>query len=289
MWISEQILYALAKALYRTEIAQSTEHKKALQSDDDCDAYRHAGLDAIVSRANDYGVSLDGKSVIDLGCNHGAVSVGYFDKGATSVIGVDIDASAIQRAQQLRTSAGVSFVLSTPEKIPLEDESSDLIISRCAFEHISNPAVVLKELYRILKPTGQILIGTNGWYHPFAPHLWATMPVPWAHVLFSERTILRVCRRVYLSSWYIPSPLLDFDPDGNMRTDKYLNEKISTDSLNKLLIRDFERIFKKTNFRCKTHLVPFGSKYARFTKAFLHFPYLREFLAGHTWFVLSKG
>ncbi len=55
----------------------------------------------------------------------------------------------------------------------------DVVLCYDVFEHVSRPAAVLDECYRILKPGGKMLIGTWGWYHPFAPHLWSTMPVPW--------------------------------------------------------------------------------------------------------------
>lgn len=276
MSISEQILYIFAKVLYRTEIAHSTEMKDALKNIDASVTYRSNEIKRIIKAAKRYGTEICDKSLIDFGCNDGTVSVHYLDEGACNVTGVDIDKSAIERAHRLHTRPGITFVRSTPEKIPLEDGCADTIISYDVFEHISRPVTILKELYRILKPGGQILIGTWGWYHPFAPHLWSTMPVPWAHVLFSERTVLRVCRRVYHSNWYEPN-MYDFDSSGNRLPDKYTNEKINTDYLNKFLIRDFEKAFEKSGFTYKTYLIPFGSRYACFTSLFLYIPWLCEF------------
>ncbi len=287
MKISEQALFILAKTLYRTEIAHSTEMKDSLKDIDAYDAYRSNEMGRIVTAATNYGVNICGKSLVEIGCNDGAISIGYLDEGASYVIGVDVDESAIKRAQKIHTVPGITFVLSTPKKIPLEDECADVIIIYDVFEHISHPVTILKELYRILRPGGQILIGTWGWYHPFAPHLWSTMPVPWAHVLFSEKTVLRVCRRVYHSNWYVPN-MHDRDSNGNRLPDKYVNEKISTDYLNKLLIRDFEKAFEKSGFKHVTNLVPFGSRYARFTQLFLHIPWIREFFTSYVWFVLTK-
>lgn len=287
MWLSEQILFILAKVLYRTEIAHSTEMKDSLKNIDLYDSYRSNEIRRIVKAAKNYGIEICGKSLIELGCNDGTITFGYLDEGASNVIGVDIDESAIKRAQQLHTKPGITFVISTPDKIPLENECADVIISYDVFEHISHPITILTDLYRILKPGGQILIGTWGWYHPFAPHLWSTMPVPWAHVWFSERTVLRVCRRVYHSNWYVPN-MHDFDSNGNRLPDKYTQEEISTDYLNKFLIRDFEKAFEKSGFTYKTHLVPFGSRYAHVTHLFLYIPWLREFFTSFVWFVLTK-
>ena len=169
----------------------------------------------------------------------------------------------------------------------MDDESIDVIISYDVFEHVSRPGPILAELRRLLRPGGRILIGTWSWKHPFAPHLWSVMPVPWAHVIFSEKTMLRVCRRVYHSPWYVPD-MHDFDEDGSRLPDKFTNDSISTDYLNKYLLTDFEKAFRGAGFECTTHAVPFGSKYARWTSAFLGVPGLREFLSGYVWFVLEK-
>jgi hypothetical protein len=114
------------------------------------------------------------------------------------------------------------------------------------------------------------------------------MPVPWAHVIFSERTLLRAARKVYQASWYRPT-MHDLDADGRKIPDKYSQEHISPEYLNKLLVRDFRRIFKDTEFDVRMELVPFGSRYARWTRAFLQVPLLNEFVTSYFWAVLSKS
>jgi SAM-dependent methyltransferase len=194
-------------------------------------------------------------------------------------VGLDIDPRAVQRARDLHHDARLTFTQNTVDSIPLDDGSADVVISYDVFEHVFHPAIILKELLRILTPAGTVLIGTWGWFHPFAPHLWSFMRVPLAHVLFAERTLIRVCRRVYHSPWYAPN-MHDYGPDGQRPLDKYTHEVISTDHLNKYLIQDFERAFLASGFLYETHPVPFGLRYARWTRAFLYVPWLREFIAG---------
>ncbi len=288
MWIAEQLLFQLVRSLYRTEVAHSSEMKSALQCIDAYDAYRANEISRIIEAVERYCIQIAGRRVVDFGCNDGAISAEYLRKGAVKVIGVDIDECAIRRAQELHHDERLVFVQSAVSTIPLEDQSVDAIISYDVFEHVSQPTTILRELHRILAPTGKALIGTWSWWHPFAPHLWSVMPVPWAHVLFSEKTLLRVCRRVYHSSWY-NSNMHDYDKEGKRLLDKYTHETISTDYLNKLLIRDFEQIFPSTGFRYETHCVPFGSRYAAWTRVFLNVPWIREFIAGYVWFVLTKS
>ena len=203
MWIAEQILFQLAHSLYRTEVAHSSEMKNTMQHIDAYDAYRADEINRITEVVERYRIPIAGQTIMDFGCNDGAISAEYLRRGAAHVIGVDIDERAIRRARELHHEERLTFVQSAVSTIPLEDRSVDAVISYDVFEHVSQPTTILNELYRILTPTGKALIGTWSWWHPFAPHLWAVMPVPWAHIFFSEQTILRVCRRVYHSTWYI--------------------------------------------------------------------------------------
>jgi SAM-dependent methyltransferase len=287
MWLSEQILLQAVRALYRTEIAHSSEMKTALQDLDSEDTYRASEINRVLEATARYGIQIPGKTVLDFGCNDGAMSAGYLRQGATRVVGVDIDEGALARANELHRDPRLTFVAGTVGKVPLRDCDVDVVVSCDVFEHVSDPVTILKELFRVMRPGGKLLIGTWSWWHPFAPHLWSTMPVPWAHMLFSEKTVLRVCRRVYHSPWYVPNRH-DFGEDGRRLADKYTHESISTDYLNKFLIRDFERAFVAAGFDFQTHPVPYGSRYARWTRAFARMPLLREFLSGYVWFVLTR-
>lgn len=287
MSLPEKILYRCAKYFYNSEVAHSSNMKRSLASIDCYDAYRNAESERVIEACHQYGVEIHDKCVVDFGCSDGAVSVRYLTEGARKVIGVDIDDTAIQRATNLYASPQISFILSSPQHIPLDSCCADVIVSYDVFEHISHPPTILKELYRILKPGGKILIGTWGWFHPFAPHLWSTMPVPWAHVFFSEKTLLRVCRHVYCSDWYVPN-MHDFDSNGNRLPDKYKHDSISTDYLNKYLIKDFENAFNLAGFVCRTHLIPFQSKQVKWLSAVMRLGYLREFFSGYVWFLLTK-
>lgn len=76
---------------------------------------------------------------IDLGCGKNKI------KGC---VGIDGDPS---------THADI-IVDFEKNPIPLADNSSDKIFSKQVFEHLEDPVKVLKELYRVSKPGGQIFI-----------------------------------------------------------------------------------------------------------------------------------
>lgn len=288
MGFAETILYRCARSLYRTEVAHSSEMKSALHSDESQRAYRARESRRVSAALDRYGLSLVDKRVMDFGCNDGALSVEYLRLGACRVVGVDIDTQAVERARALHRVPGLSFEVSTREHIPVQDHSIDLVLSYDVFEHVADPRAALRQIHRALTPEGAVLIGTWGWRHPFAPHLWSVMPVPWAHAIFSERTLLRACRRVYLSDWYVPN-MHDFDLEGRRLMGKYAGESIPTDYLNKYLIVDFERAFKDAGFEVSTHAVPFASPLANWTAPLTWVPGLREFATGYAWFVLRKA
>ncbi|MDB4676922.1 methyltransferase domain-containing protein [bacterium] len=261
--------------------------KHALTNQGLYDEYRSEEIRKIIAAVNKYGISISGKAILDMGCNDGAITSNYIELGASEAIGVDIDDCAIRFAQEHRTLKNLTFRSSTTTSLPVADDLIDLIISYDVFEHVSQPDRMLDECWRVLKPGGKVLIGTWGWHHPFAPHLWSTLPVPWAHIFFSEKTMLRTCQRVYESPWYVPN-MHDLDETGEKLQNRYSNESISEDYLNKLLIKDFEELFEESRFAFSVYPEPFGSKYAGWTKVFLNTPWIREFITSYIWVVLTK-
>jgi SAM-dependent methyltransferase len=285
MILSERILFKIAKRFYKSDISQPTEARKSFVNEVDFAKKRSNESARILSAASKYGIDITNKSVLDFGCNDGAITVEYTDAGAGEVIGVDINPSAIVKAKNQYNRPKLSFLQSDPKLIPTEDNKFDVVFSYDVFEHVSNVSEALQELYRVIKPGGQALIGVcGGWHHPFAPHLRAVMPVPWAHVLFSEKTVLSVCRMVYKSDWYTPQHY-DLDTAGVKLQNRYEGDTISKEYLNKYLLKDFRRVLENSKFDFKIHLVPFGYKFANLLIAI---PWFRELFTGYAWLVLSK-
>ena len=76
-------------------------------------------------------------------------------------------------------------------------EWADVALSQNSFEHFDEPGEILAQAYRALKPGGQFFVTFGpSWWHPFGVHHMFMIKLPWAHAVFSERTILRV-RQLY--------------------------------------------------------------------------------------------
>lgn len=73
---------------------------------------------------------------------------------------------------------GVDIVLTDPYSFPLEDESTDIIITSSTFEHSEMFWLVFLEMLRILKPHGLIYINapSGGDFHRYPVDCWRFYP-----------------------------------------------------------------------------------------------------------------
>lgn len=107
-----------------------------------------------------------GGVVLEYGCGIGNDLTGWIvDSPAAEVIGVDVSRSALRISQQRLShhpeSKGRLRLLQIDEAdptIPLPDNSVDRVNSLGVIHHTSNPVAILRELRRVLKPTGQARI-----------------------------------------------------------------------------------------------------------------------------------
>ncbi len=104
-----------------------------------------------------------GETVLDLGSGGGidvflaAKKVGPKGK----VIGVDMTEEMIRKARATASKHGyenVEFRLGEIENLPIEEASVDVVISNCVINLSPDKEKVFREAYRVLKPTGRIMI-----------------------------------------------------------------------------------------------------------------------------------
>ncbi|MFK3965667.1 class I SAM-dependent methyltransferase [Ensifer adhaerens] len=104
------------------------------------------------------------KKILDLGCGTGS-SIDFFKKvfPASEWVGVDIEFSP-EVSQRTRKDA--TFVTFDGINIPFDEGSFDLVFSNQSFEHVRHPEALLKEVQRVLSPTG-LLIGQTSHLEPY--------------------------------------------------------------------------------------------------------------------------
>ncbi|WP_292367764.1 class I SAM-dependent methyltransferase [Methanoregula sp. UBA64] len=100
-----------------------------------------------------------GGRLLDIGCGTGLFIGKYLQNGG-SAVGIDISRNMIKKARM--RCPGSPFTLGTGEGLPFRDDSFDAVSSLLVFTYLRDPAAMLDEAYRVLKPGGSISICTLG-------------------------------------------------------------------------------------------------------------------------------
>ena len=109
----------------------------------------------------------DVRSICDLGCGNGHIS-GRLAALGFEVTGVDASKSGIQLAR--RTYPQANFIEALIDRdLDIDHKDFDLVISSDVIEHLYRPSDLLEAAQSLLKPGGQILIGTP--YHGYLKNL----------------------------------------------------------------------------------------------------------------------
>ena len=101
--------------------------------------------------------------LVDVGCGSGNLIVEIAQKyNNIDLIGIDISDEILELAKQRviknELNERVNFKIGNVENLPFSDNSIDFIISSLSLHHWSNPKMAFKELIRILKGDGLLLI-----------------------------------------------------------------------------------------------------------------------------------
>lgn len=236
---------------------------------------------------------IEGKDVLDFGCGAGDLSFCVSEYNPKSIIGLELVEEGIrlanERLAKLQTEVDMSFrVSSSPDTVELEDESVDVILCFDVLEHVMNIDGILSEWRRILRPGGKILIWWVPWFHPWGPHIESLVPIPWAHVFFSERVLIDTCARIRDMPEYSPR-IWDYDDDGNYLPNKWYDMR-ELPEVNRLTIRDFEQILPNLGFSVlRREIQGFGgSKFSRLSRPLSQMPFFNEYLASCVAYVITR-
>ena len=109
-------------------------------------------------------VTIAGKQVLEVGSGLGGCCVIIAtERGAKHVHGVDVEAIVIERARAKVARDGldsqITFQQIEPGPLPLASNTYDVVFSKDAMCHIEDKALLYSELFRVLKPNGQLAVG----------------------------------------------------------------------------------------------------------------------------------
>lgn len=113
-----------------------------------------------ISNAKKIMSGLKFKNCLDVGCASGymisQIAKTFPNK---NFWGIDSFDKAILYAKKRYTN--INFKVAMAEKLPFKNGSFDLVIFYETIEHLPNPAVALKEIRRVLKPGGTVILAMD--------------------------------------------------------------------------------------------------------------------------------
>lgn len=98
--------------------------------------------------------------VLDVACGPGLVTC-EFARVAQHVTGIDLTGKMIEQARSRQREFGLnnlSWDIGTASSLPYPSNSFSTVITRYSFHHFLDPKAVLKEMTRVCKPEGVVLI-----------------------------------------------------------------------------------------------------------------------------------
>ena len=126
-----------------------------------------------------------GDRVLDAGCGSGRLFTYDLRGRASLIVGVDLSSDVAQNPnidRALRASLAA---------LPFASEAFDLIICKHVLEHLAEPDSALRELARVLRPQGRLLVLTPNRFH-YVPLLASLLPPALQRLVASGRGLAPV-------------------------------------------------------------------------------------------------
>jgi SAM-dependent methyltransferase len=152
----------------------------------------------LLQMAYDYGQSKRARVVtrmktkghlLDLGCATGTFLLSMKKKPGWQVSGVEISdhAAGIARGEH-----GLDVFTGTLEEAHFPEDTFDVVTMWDVFEHLHNPAASLREIHRVLKPGGLLILrvpNVDSWDAKLFGESWAGLDAPRHLYVFGRQTL----------------------------------------------------------------------------------------------------
>ena len=149
------------------------------------------------------GISMTGTDVADVGCGDGIIDLGVAHKAKPrSLVGFDLVPTDPGWLAGRAREEGVGelpdcleFRTCDPLTLPAEDQSFDFVFSWSAFEHVDDPVAVFREIRRVLRPRGILMLQIWPLYmSEHGAHLWQCIPDSFVHLLHDPPQVEQMVR-----------------------------------------------------------------------------------------------
>lgn len=132
---------------------------EVLEFDRYCYRYlKKIGYETVVNVLHKYGIS-SGK-IIDLGSGAGHLSIEISKSGGDyDIFAIDISREMTEKAiSNIGKIKRINCVIADLHNIPFPDDSFDVAVSFASLHHWNDPASILKEVNRVVKNNGMVII-----------------------------------------------------------------------------------------------------------------------------------
>ena len=149
-------------------------------------AYQHPRVDLVAITLDRAGLRGD-ETVVDVGCGNGRYLAALVGRGHTGpVVGVDLSVGMLRAAARTDVAAesvadgsagaragaagGARLVAGDAAALPLQDGSVDVALAAHMLYHVPDPPAAVRELRRVLRPDGRVVVVLNGADHLLELH-----------------------------------------------------------------------------------------------------------------------
>ncbi|MCA9973607.1 MAG: class I SAM-dependent methyltransferase [Anaerolineales bacterium] len=106
----------------------------------------------------EWGLGVDGRSVIEIGCGTGK-NTAWLAARAAAVLALDISPGMLHKARTRVSAAHVSFARhDVRQPWPVATATADVVVGMLVLEHVAQLAPVFREAARVLRPGGALFV-----------------------------------------------------------------------------------------------------------------------------------
>lgn len=107
--------------------------------------------------------NVSGKSVADIGCGYGAMTIKIANNGARKVLGIDVSEKMIEKGKIENLQDNITYKVLPAEELSSLDEKFDVIVSCLAVHYIKNFTKLFADVYSLLNQSGEFVFSME---HP---------------------------------------------------------------------------------------------------------------------------
>lgn len=104
-----------------------------------------------------------GKTVMDIGCGYGAMTIKIANQGAKRVFGIDVSEKMIEKGKRENPHENIEYRVMSAEELACLGEKFDVVVSCLALHYIEDFGKLFQDIYNLLNDQGHFVFSME---HP---------------------------------------------------------------------------------------------------------------------------